>query len=263
MQFGVARGACRIDPMLRKTFLHVPGIGPKREQDLHKSGYCTWDDFISAPEQSGLPRSLVQLTVRWLEESIFHLGEGDSAFFQSCLPARERWRIWGDFSRKAVFLDIETTGLGPPLDYVTVVGLHDEDGTRSLVRGENLFMLPDMLAGYRLIVTFNGSQFDLPFLRAHMGNIFEHCAHIDLRFVLRRLGFRGGLKSIERQLGLGRPEEVADIDGFEAVRLWHRYLRGDEESLRKLVAYNRLDVENLRSLMEIAFDRLRTELLRQ
>lgn len=246
--------------MLENTFLHVPGIGPKRESGLHRRGYTTWKKFLARPHESGLPASLVPTAVKRLEESAFRLAAGDAAFFDQCLPSREKWRLWGDFAQEAVFLDIETTGLGPPGDYVTVVGLHDAQGTHSFVRGENLRTLPDALSKYRLIVTFNGAQFDLPFLRAHMGDIFRHHGHIDLRFVLRRLGYSGGLKSIECQFGISRPRDVADIDGFEAVRLWFGYLRGDEESLSRLVAYNRQDVENLRPLMCFAYERLRSKL---
>jgi uncharacterized protein YprB with RNaseH-like and TPR domain len=247
--------------MLRNSFIHVPGIGPKREKALHRLGITTWEEFLSEPTRSGLPASVSDAAVRRLEESIYRLDARDAAFFDRSLPSRERWRMWGDFREEAVFLDIETTGLGPPADYVTVVGLHDSRGTHSLVRGENLFLLAEELAKYRLIVTFNGSQFDLPFLRSHMGEIFSRHAHIDLRFVLRRLGYRGGLKSIERQLGIRRPGEIADMDGFEAVRLWHRYIAGDEDSLRKLVEYNRHDIENLRPLVELAYDTLKARML--
>lgn len=38
-------------------------------------------------------------------------------------------------------------------------------------------------------------------------------AHIDLRYVLASLGYRGGLKGCERQLGLDR-QELQDVDGF-------------------------------------------------
>lgn len=246
--------------MLQNSFIHVTGIGPKRERALHRRGITTWSRFLSKPADSGLPASVIEQAVRQLEESAYRLGARDALFFDRNLPSCEKWRMWSDFESEAVFLDIETTGLGPPIDYVTVVGLHDSSGTHSFVRGENLFMLPEALAKYRLVVTFNGSQFDLPFLKAHMGNIFGGHAHIDLRFVLRRLGFRGGLKSVERQLGIRRPPELAGVDGFEAVRLWHRYVAGDENSLKKLVAYNRQDTENLRPLMELAYGKLKAAL---
>jgi uncharacterized protein YprB with RNaseH-like and TPR domain len=246
-----------MDFMLRNSFIHIRGVGSKREKALHRLGFTSWDDFLSRPNQTGLPASVAEAAVRLLEESCYRLEQRDALFFHRCLPSSERWRIWRDFEKEAVFLDIETTGMGPPVDYVTVVGLHDSHSSRSFVRGDNLFMLPEELAKYRLVVTFNGSQFDLPFLKSHMGDIFAGHAHMDLRFVLRRLGYRGGLKSIERQLGISRPDAVAGMDGFEAVRLWHRHLAGDENSLDKLIEYNRQDIENLRPLMKLAYEKLK------
>ena len=67
----------------------------------------------------------------------------------------------------------------------------------------------------------------------------------------------GGLKNIERELGIKRNEDVADIDGFEAVRLWYRYLGGDENALKLLVDYNIEDIKNLKFLMEYAYDNLK------
>jgi uncharacterized protein YprB with RNaseH-like and TPR domain len=259
--FSAPRPRDRITGMLRNTFLHIPGIGPRREHGLHSRGIRTWDKFMADPDRSGLSKSLAHIAAEWLEESFYRLGAKDAAFFAGCLPPGERWRLWDDFQHEAVFLDIETTGLGPPIDYVTVVGLHDAAGTHSYVRGENLFMFPEAIGRYRLIVTFNGAQFDLPFLRARMGDIFENHAHIDLRFVLRKLGYRGGLKSIEKQLGIRRPDELEGMDGFEAVRLWQNHLRGMSGSLEKLVAYNRQDVENLRPLISFAYEALRASAL--
>jgi hypothetical protein len=42
------------------------------------------------------------------------------------------------------------------------------------------------------------------------------------------------------------------VDGFEAVRLWHRYRRGDLAALEKLILYNLTDVVNLVELAETA-----------
>jgi hypothetical protein len=42
------------------------------------------------------------------------------------------------------------------------------------------------------------------------------------------------------------------VDGCEAVRLWHRYRRGDRAALMKLALYNLTDVANLVELVEIA-----------
>ena len=65
-------------------------------------------------------------------------------------------------------------------------------------------------------------------------NIQLNHAHIDLRYILQSLGFRGGLKGCERQLGIDRGD-LRDIDGFFAVLLWHEYQRNGNRP-RVLVA---------------------------
>lgn len=48
--------------------------------------------------------------------------------------------------------------------------------------------------------------------------------HIDLsRYVLGRLGYKGGLKQIEQKFGLQRKGPIAEVDGSVAPLLWRRY----------------------------------------
>jgi uncharacterized protein YprB with RNaseH-like and TPR domain len=86
--------------------------------------------------------------------------------------------------------------------------------------------------------------------------------HLDLRFILARLGYRGGLKRIESLFGITRAPEVAGFDGFDAVLLWERFQRGDLTALELLLKYNQEDVLNLEVLMEQAFELGKNELLR-
>jgi hypothetical protein len=81
--------------------------------------------------------------------------------------------------------------------------------------------------------------------------------HIDLCPALRRLGYRGGLKSIEEQLGIVRRPETQGLGGWDAVRLWHEWRRGRREALDLLVAYNTEDIVNLEALLEFAYPKLR------
>ena len=85
--------------------------------------------------------------------------------------------------------------------------------------------------------------------------------HVDLRFLLKRLGYRGGLKKIEPHFGILRPPEVAGMDGYEAVLLWQRHRRGDRTALELLLTYNREDVLNLEILMDQAYQQQRQRLL--
>ena len=70
--------------------------------------------------------------------------------------------------------------------------------------------------------------------------------------MLASLGYRGGLKAVERNLGLRRDPAIQGVDGFEAVQLWRRYRQGDRAALRKLMLYNLTDVVNLVELVRIA-----------
>jgi len=59
----------------------------------------------------------------------------------------------------------------------------------------------------------------------------------------------GGFKAVERQLGIER--RLTEVNGYEAVRLWWRYVNDyNEDALAILLEYNREDVLNLRILKE-------------
>jgi hypothetical protein len=45
------------------------------------------------------------------------------------------------------------------------------------------------------------------------------------------------------------------MDGFEAVRLWNEYEKGNEEALDLLLEYNREDIVNLETILQITYDR--------
>ena len=114
---------------------------------------------------------------------------------------------------------------------MTVAGLYDGQNMRQFVQGHNLQEFPRALAEFDLLVTFNGTQFDLPVLRAYFPELVLPPAHVDLRFLMARLGFKGGLKKIEPRFGIHRPKEVTGMDGYMAVLLWQRYQRGDKGAL--------------------------------
>jgi hypothetical protein len=69
------------------------------------------------------------------------------------------------------------------------------------------------------------------------------CAHVDLRWVCFHQGWRGGLKRIERELGVERPADLDGVGGDEAVRLWQYWeTRQDPTALRLLTRYCSADV---------------------
>jgi uncharacterized protein YprB with RNaseH-like and TPR domain len=237
--------------MLKRTFIHLPGVGPRREGYFWRQGLNTWEDFLAARRLRGLsPERL-----GWLQEelagSLSHLE--DAAYFAARLQAGEHWRLFRHFRPRVAYLDIETTGTVWPGLLVTVVGLYDGRQMRQFVQGYNLQKFPRILDEFDLLVTFNGTQFDLPVLKTYFPGLRLPPAHVDLRFLLARLGFKGGLKKIEPRFGIRRPDAVNGMDGYMAVLLWERYQRGDRSALEVLLTYNREDVINLETLMEAAF----------
>ena len=242
--------------MLPHTFIHLPGIGPVTERELWDSGILTWDEFLDASglptrahsQQTRLKSILVECRQRFLDM--------DSSYFAHAIPHRESWRMYADFRANAAFLDIETTGLSPDRSIITLVGILDSDGYHSFVHGRNLDDLREAVEKYDLIVTYNGASFDLPFIEHHFGSLFRHTPHIDLMSPLRRLGLKGGLKSIERRLQVGRPTELSSLDGYDAVRMWRMWTAGNDGALKTLVRYNAEDVLSLPKLAEIAYNRL-------
>ena len=238
--------------MLRNTFIHLPGIGPHRARAIWERGILDWEQFLAAAEKGSLPGRTFDSAVPVVCRSLEALTRGDPGFFKPLLPPREAWRLYPEFADRAVFLDIETTGLSGYYDEVTVIGALSQDGLALFVQGMNLDQFPAYIEQVPLLVSFNGSQFDVPFLRTHFPQARLDQAHIDLRFVLASLGYRGGLKAVERNLGLSRDSAIQGVDGFEAVRLWHSYRRGDRAALMKLALYNLTDVVNMVELVEIA-----------
>ncbi|MCY1078220.1 ribonuclease H-like domain-containing protein [Archangium lansingense] len=239
--------------MLRRTFQLIPGVGPWKEKDLWARGIQTWDDFPG--NGTVLGQKLDEAARRRLALAREALERRDLKGLAAMVPPREHWRLYPEFAHDAVYFDIETDGKQEQAP--TVVALFDDAGLRVFIQGRNMDELPEAMAERRLWVTFNGSCFDVPVLRDYFGKRFPTPdAHIDLRFVCRRLGMGGGLKEIEDKLGLGRPPHMKGVNGWDAVLLWRAYLaRGDVEALRFLVEYNLYDSFQLRSLMDKAYNR--------
>lgn len=247
--------------MLRSTFLHLPGIGRATEAQLWRAGVRDWAELRRLAELPGIAADQRAGIDRTLTDSEEALRDRNADWFSRRLPLAERWRMFPEFREVTAFLDIETTALTPQEGIVTVVGVHGGGATRAFVAYDDLEELPAYLQKFRLIVTFNGLLFDLPFLEARFPYIRFPPAHIDLRFLLRRLGYTGGLKRIEKELGLGDRTGVEGIAGIDAVRLWEDARRGVPGSLEKLVDYNRADAVNLEPLLDFSVREMSARLL--
>lgn len=235
--------------MLEHTFIHLPGYGINREKKLWEEGTKTWDDFLDRFGKSDLHTDYC----RTVAKSKYALKQKQGDYFADTLLSRETWRAFPHFN-KIAYLDIETTGLSAERNEVTVIGLYDGKKVYSYIQGDNLNEFKDEMEKYEMVVSFNGTVFDVPFLRANMPGIDIPRLHIDLRFILSSMNIGGGLKKIEEQFGFEREDDLKGLNGYDAVKLWRKYRKNnDKDALDKLVRYNAADISNLKKLIEWAY----------
>jgi len=240
--------------MLKYTFRHLKGISKKKEQNLWRKGVFSWDDYKAYAGE--------QLTIFGANDSDHELLESEEAyeksnvaFFGRQLDASEYYRIALEYPNDVLFLDIETTGLSLYYDQITIVGWSIGKNFGVYVNGESASHLLSDLESAKVIVTFNGTLFDLKFLLKHFDEIQLPPVHLDLRYFSKRVGFTGGQKIIEKQLGFYREKDVEDMMGEAAPILWHKYRRGEKSALKRLIEYNHADVEGMKAILDESITR--------
>ena len=154
------------------------------------------------------------------------------------------------------YLDIETTGLTYSASEITVIGIYlcrgDEAEFVQFVGGDiSAAAVMEALDGIEIIYTYNGSRFDLPFIHSQLGiDLAARFRHRDLMYDCWGKKLYGGLKGVERQVGITR--QHPEMNGFEAVKLWWKYVDSfDLDALNKLLEYNKEDVINLKTLRDM------------
>ncbi|MEM9873603.1 MAG: ribonuclease H-like domain-containing protein [Myxococcota bacterium] len=170
--------------------------------------------------------------------------------------------------RRALFLDLETTGLGGGtgnVPFLVGAATFGADGNARLVQwwlrdldDEPVMLerLRPIMEGAELFVSYNGKSFDLPVLRNRflMNGLDAPPGrpHLDLLHLARRVHkgrpFRKSLTDLEREvLGFVRSHDVA---GEEVARRYLAYLRHrDATSLGEVVVHNERDLWSLVALM--------------
>lgn len=257
--------------MLNETFLHLPGIGPLKERRLWNEGFRTWNDVEAVDRVPWLDHNRRDV----LERCVTEATEGRWDTIAKLLDPAEHWRALvrrdGDGVRalRWLALDIETTGVRPPANHTTVIGIcgHATDFEPvALVADQRDWAEPlaDYLLASDVLLTFNGRQFDVPFLLDDLRRYrFEFPPfHLDLYFALRRLGSTGGLKKIQQDLGFCRDGDLEDLNGYAAVLLWQDHRRGRPGALETLTRYCLEDVVVLLDLAAYAYDHLSQSLAR-
>lgn len=247
--------------MLEQTFIHVPGVGAKTERQLWSRGVNSWGDYLkeqfvqqvlfSSPEEDKRRRGI--------DQSRKALEDGDTNYFARLLPKSEHYRIALSFPDDTYFLDIETTGLSHYYDAITLVGFSRTGEYFCHVMGTDKKSFVRLLSQAKCLVTFNGTAFDLKFLKRDFPELDLPEAHVDLRYWGRSLGLEGGQKKIEQELGIQRLSGIEGIIGEAAPVLWHQYRMGSVPAARKLVEYNHADVCGMKAIFDECLRRLKNK----
>ena len=196
---------------------------------------------------------------------------------------------------EAVFLDTETTGINPAYSDLTLIALYQEDHTGKKARlyvndlhdaAETLRHIERKAQEYGYdtitvcpleqfpqhaeflsrIATYNGTQFDLPFIAHHLPQVrglwrtWQHLdIYVQVAMPLRDIGLLRTpnlkLKTLFSHLRVPRHPTVQVMRGEDAVRLWNqwRYLY-NSEALTALGIYALEDVRCTRLLLQRLID---------
>ncbi|MCR5686686.1 MAG: ribonuclease H-like domain-containing protein [Lachnospiraceae bacterium] len=169
---------------------------------------------------------------------------------------------------KALFIDIETTGLSRETTslYLIGCGYYTADGLMtklffadsSAEEYDLLYAFSRFMKGYTHLFHFNGLKFDIPYLsykaRKHgIDGLFDGIVQIDVYKVLaplRHLLFPESMrqKAIESFLGITREDKY---NGKELIDVYKRYEADPTDiDLEKLITHNREDVVGMHKIMQ-------------
>jgi len=251
--------------MLTRSFIFAKGMSEEFERALWGRGVTSWDVLRQQPGEAAevLGSARSQRLIEAVNDAQAALAKQDHAWFRANWPERESWRLWKGLCEpdKVALVDIETTGLTPGYDQITVIGLADHASARAFVAGkpqpgdELLAKFTEAMRPYQLLVTFNGANFDVPFIEKAFRetNFRFEMPHIDLLWPARSLGLGGGLKDMEKQLGITRSADIKDMRGHEAILLWGAWRNGDLAAYTKLTTYCKADCVNLKEFADAIY----------
>lgn len=171
----------------------------------------------------------------------------------------------GDLAPEDVlFMDIETTGLSS--NPLFLIGIMCWDGGELVVRQflardyseekATIEQFARCLKKHRLLVTFNGKSFDMPYVKtraaATLVDLPAEPAHFDLLHVSRRV-WKGSLPDCKLQTletRICRRPRYGDIPGERIPEAYHAFVRtGDARQMISILHHNMLDIVTMADLM--------------
>ncbi|MBT3463907.1 hypothetical protein HN827_02905 [archaeon] len=233
--------------MIKNTFIIYDKIGKTKEKYLWNNGIKNWSDFLNTENIRFFPKKSKSYYDRKIKESANALQNYDSSYFKNKLSPLDSWRLYDYFRDDVIFLDIEISGSSKN-GHITVFGMYDGYDTKIMIKDINLdfISLKKFLLNFKLIITFNGSSFDIPFIKKRHKGLIPDIPHFDLRHACKKVGLSGGLKQIEKKLGIRRNDY---LENFDPISYWNIFRHtGNKKYLNQLIEYNEEDVINLKKI---------------
>lgn len=225
--------------MIQSSFCCFKGLGHSAEQKIWELGCLSWDRINVLPEKTLSPKKMDLLTLE-ITQAKSALKAGMAEYFINRFKPGDQIRVFKDFQAQSAVIDIETTGLTTK-DVITTIAVMKGRKIHVFINNMDLPDFLSVLKDVKLVITFNGARFDLPFLRRHF-SIDMNIPHLDMMPILRNMGFTGGQKKCEHRFHLTRNNSQG-ISGIHAVDLWRRWQqKNDISALKQLTFYNAEDV---------------------
>ena len=178
--------------------------------------------------------------------------------------------------RNICFLDIETTGLSRKYNEIYLIGIVYYNSksdywalkqffANNLEEEKEILMeFNEMILDFDLIIHYNGSSFDLPFIESRMKyfNMKSNIKEINSFDIYREIRKNQGyleldnlkLKTVEESLGIYRIDEYS---GKDCINFYFQYTRtGDEILKENILRHNYEDLYYLLDILKI-FDILK------
>lgn len=173
-------------------------------------------------------------------------------------------------SEDSIFFDIETTGLSATSSCIYLIGcmykkentLFTEQFFAETKEDEKdiLEAFIRLLDNYQTLITFNGTRFDIPFIRSrcmqhHISENFDNFSHIDIFKEIKNMKNFLKLpnykqKTIETFLGIEREDQYS---GGELIAVYEEYLKSSypQKLQELLLLHNFEDITGMPDLMPI------------
>ncbi len=178
-------------------------------------------------------------------------------------------KLYIEHTPDSVYIDIETTGLSARLNRIYMVGCLYASNEGFSIRQwmtekledeyELLYSLSNWLKDKQLVVHYNGSSFDIPFIRKRMvsyGIPFPNVRQLDIMRILSpyKSAFNLSdmkLKTVEKAVGHDREDTFSGRDLIAEYKAFEKL--PSESTKKKLLMHNSEDLSGLLLLLPLLF----------